>query len=45
MSKVNRPPISISRIVKETRGANPEVSVRRAFLALASHAAATRALT
>jgi len=24
MSKINRPPISISRIVKETRGANPE---------------------
>lgn len=26
MSKINRPPVSISRIVKETRGANPDVS-------------------
>lgn len=24
MSKINRPPISISRIVKDTKGANPE---------------------
>jgi hypothetical protein len=27
MSKINRPPISISRIVKESRSQNPEVGV------------------
>lgn len=28
MSKINRPPVSISRIVKETKNGNPDVSIR-----------------
>lgn len=36
MSKINRPPVSISRIVKETRGANPDVS-KECVLRTAQH--------
>jgi hypothetical protein len=29
MSRINRPPISISRIIKESKGQNADVSIRK----------------